>query len=91
MKVAGTLVVAENMSGAKMFEVVRVGNQRLVGEIIRLEGERFFPQAMLGGFSFRAGVHTALEVRKIGRNTQNLTIVLKTCSIRLQKRARVDF
>jgi len=48
----------------------------------------FFPQAMLAGFSFRAGVHTALEVRKIGRNTQNQTILLKTCWTRLQKRAR---
>ena len=32
---------------------------------------------MLAGFSFRAGVHTALEVRKIGGNTQNQTIVCK--------------
>jgi len=39
MKVSGPLVVAENMSGTKMFEVVRVGNDRLVGEIIRLEGD----------------------------------------------------
>jgi len=39
MKVAGPLVVAENMSGTKMFEVVRVGNDRLVGEIIKLEGD----------------------------------------------------
>jgi len=38
-KVAGPLVVAENMSGTKMFEVVRVGQERLVGEIIRLEGD----------------------------------------------------
>jgi len=37
MKVSGPLVVAENMSGTKMFEVVRVGKDRLVGEIIRLE------------------------------------------------------
>jgi V-type H+-transporting ATPase subunit A len=39
MKVSGPLVVAENMSGTKMFEVVRVGRDRLVGEIIRLEGD----------------------------------------------------
>jgi len=38
-KVAGPLVVAENMSGTKMFEVVRVGQDRLVGEIIRLEND----------------------------------------------------
>jgi len=39
MKVAGPLVVAEKMSGTKMFEVVRVGNDSLVGEIIKLEGD----------------------------------------------------
>jgi V-type H+-transporting ATPase subunit A len=39
MKVAGPLVVAEKMSGTKMFEVVRVGTDRLVGEIIKLEGD----------------------------------------------------
>jgi len=39
MKVSGPLVVAENMSGTKMFEVVRVGKDSLVGEIIRLEND----------------------------------------------------
>jgi len=39
MKVAGPLVVADHMSGTKMFEVVRVGVDRLVGEIIKLEGD----------------------------------------------------
>jgi len=39
LKVAGPLVVATNMSGSKMFEVVKVGRQKLVGEIIRLEGD----------------------------------------------------
>lgn len=39
MKVSGPLVVAENMSGTKMFEVVRVGRDRLVGEIIKLEND----------------------------------------------------
>ncbi|CEM16492.1 unnamed protein product [Vitrella brassicaformis CCMP3155] len=37
-KVSGPLVVAENMLGSKMFELVRVGHANLVGEIIRLEG-----------------------------------------------------
>lgn len=38
-KVAGPLVVAERMAGAAMYELVRVGNQELVGEIIKLEGD----------------------------------------------------
>ena len=31
------MVVAERMSGAAMYELVRVGAERLIGEIIRLE------------------------------------------------------
>jgi len=38
-KVAGPLIVAENMSGAKMYETVKVGWDKLVGEIIKLEGD----------------------------------------------------
>jgi len=38
-KVAGPLVVAERMAGAAMYELVRVGNEELVGEIIKLEGD----------------------------------------------------
>jgi len=37
--VSGPVVVAEKMSGAAMYELVRVGNNQLVGEIIRLEKE----------------------------------------------------
>ena len=33
------VVVAENMSGSKMYELVKVGWDRLVGEIIKLEGD----------------------------------------------------
>ena len=39
IKVSGPLVVAEGMSGAKMYDVVRVGEKRLVGEIIELKGD----------------------------------------------------
>ena len=33
------MVVADHMSGTSMFELVRVGYDRLVGEIIKLEGD----------------------------------------------------
>jgi vacuolar-type H+-ATPase catalytic subunit A/Vma1 len=33
------VVIAEGMSGAAMYELVRVGHHKLVGEIIRLEGD----------------------------------------------------
>jgi len=34
-----TVVVACEMAGAAMYELVRVGHYELVGEIIRLEGD----------------------------------------------------
>lgn len=37
--VSGPVVTAEKMSGAAMYELVRVGYYELVGEIIRLEGD----------------------------------------------------
>lgn len=38
-KVAGPLIVAEQMMGAKMYELVKVGWDKLVGEIIKLDGD----------------------------------------------------
>ena len=38
-KVAGPLVIAEGMRDAKMFDVVRVSEQRLIGEIIEMHGD----------------------------------------------------
>ena len=40
IKVAGPLIVAENMADAKMYDVVRVSEKRLVGEIIELRGDK---------------------------------------------------
>ena len=40
VKVAGPLIVAENMGDATMYDVVRVSDRRLVGEIIELRGDR---------------------------------------------------
>ncbi|KAG8347069.1 V-type proton ATPase catalytic subunit A [Trypanosoma vivax] len=37
--VSGPVVIAENMGGSAMYELVQVGSFRLVGEIIRLEGD----------------------------------------------------
>lgn len=33
------MVVADGMAGAAMYELVRVGHDNLIGEIIRLEGD----------------------------------------------------
>jgi V/A-type H+/Na+-transporting ATPase subunit A len=40
IKVSGPLVVAENMPGAKMYDVVRVSDKRLIGEVIEVRGDR---------------------------------------------------
>ncbi len=40
LKVSGPLVVAENMRDANMFDVVRVSEHRLIGEIIEMHGDR---------------------------------------------------
>lgn len=40
IKVSGPLVVAEGMSGAKMYDVVRVSDKKLVGEIIEMRGDK---------------------------------------------------
>ncbi len=37
IRVSGPLVVAENMKGSRMYDVVNVGDEKLLGEIIELE------------------------------------------------------
>ncbi len=37
-RISGPVAVAKNLEGAQMFDVVRIGEMGLVGEIIRLEG-----------------------------------------------------
>ncbi|KAG2314824.1 hypothetical protein Bca52824_017946 [Brassica carinata] len=39
MQVSGPVVVADGMAGAAIYELVRVGHDNLIGEIIRLEGD----------------------------------------------------
>lgn len=40
VKVAGPLIVAENMADVKMFDIVYIGQQNLIGEIIELRGDK---------------------------------------------------
>ncbi|HOT73700.1 MAG TPA: V-type ATP synthase subunit A [Anaerohalosphaeraceae bacterium] len=39
VKVAGPVVAAEGMTGAHMYDVVRVGEENLIGEIVELNGD----------------------------------------------------
>ena len=40
LKVSGPLVIAEGMRDANMFDVVRVSDKRLIGEIIEMHGDK---------------------------------------------------
>lgn len=40
IKVSGPLVVAENMDEANVYDVVKVGEKKLIGEIIEMRGDR---------------------------------------------------
>lgn len=63
IKVSGPLVVADNMEKAKMYEVVRVGTEKLVGEVIRLVGTTAFIQV----YEETAGVGPGEPVELTGR------------------------
>lgn len=39
IKIAGPVIVADGMRGAQMYELVKVGDFKLIGEIIELEGD----------------------------------------------------
>ncbi|MBU0981356.1 V-type ATP synthase subunit A, partial [Patescibacteria group bacterium] len=62
IKVAGPLVVATGMKNAKMFEVARVGVERLVGEVIRLNGD----EAAIQVYEETAGVGPGEPVELTG-------------------------
>ena len=39
VKVSGPLIIAEDMADAKMYDVVRVSDKGLIGEVIELRGD----------------------------------------------------
>ncbi|MCB9809592.1 V-type ATP synthase subunit A [Candidatus Peribacteria bacterium] len=63
IKVSGPLVVADNMQAAKMYEVVRVGREQLVGEVIKLEEG----QASIQVYEDTAGVGPGEPVQLTGQ------------------------
>ena len=63
VKVCGPLVVAKNMENAKMFEVVRVGNENLIGEIIQLDRGR----ASIQVYEETAGIGPGEKVKRTGK------------------------
>jgi len=43
-RISGPAVIARGLAGARMYDIVRVGKEKLIGEIIRLDGETAFVQ-----------------------------------------------
>ncbi len=62
IKVSGPLVVAEGLADANMFDVVRVGRDRLIGEIIEMRGD----QASIQVYEETAGLGPGDEVATTG-------------------------
>ena len=61
-KVAGPLVIAEGMREANMFDVVRVSDQRLIGEIIEMHGD----QASIQVYEETSGLGPGEPVESMG-------------------------
>ncbi len=62
LKVSGPLVIAEGMRDANLFDVVRVSNQRLIGEIIEMHDDRASVQV----YEETAGLRTGEPVESMG-------------------------
>ena len=63
IKVSGPLIVAENMSDSKMFDVVRVSDKKLIGEIIELRGDK----ASIQVYEETSGLGPGEEVESTGQ------------------------
>ncbi len=62
-RVAGPVIVAGGMLGSQMYEVVRVGDQGLIGEIIKIENEKVTVQV----YEETAGIRPGEKVERTGK------------------------
>ena len=62
IKIAGPVIVADGMRGTQMYEVVKVGEQKLIGEIIELEGDT----ATIQVYEETAGIKPGEKVESTG-------------------------
>jgi V/A-type H+-transporting ATPase subunit A len=62
-RIAGPLVVARDMLGSSMYDVVKVGSAKLIGEIIRLEKDK----AVIQVYEDTGGVRPGEEVVSTGK------------------------
>src|SRR5713101_2885245 len=63
IRVAGPVIIADGMFGSQMYEVVRVGGQGLIGEIIRIEGDNATVQV----YEETAGIRPGEAVERTGK------------------------
>ena len=61
--VSGPVVIAENMIGCAMYELVKVGHDNLVGEVIRIDGDK----ATIQVYEETAGVTVGDPVLRTGK------------------------
>ena len=62
VKISGPVVTANGMKGSKMYDVVKVGNEKLIGEIIQLKGD----EATIQVYEDTTGVKPREPVESIG-------------------------
>ena len=62
-RVSGPLVIADDMKGSQVYEIVEIGQEGIVGEIIGLEGDR----AIIQAHEDTLGLKTEEEVRGTGK------------------------
>ncbi len=62
-RVSGPLVIADEMRGSQVYEVVEIGEEGIVGEIIGLEGDK----AVIQAHEETLGLRTGEEVRATGK------------------------
>lgn len=62
IKIAGPVIVADGMRGSQMYEMVRVGEEKLIGEIIELEGDT----ATIQVYEETAGIEPGQVVESTG-------------------------
>jgi len=62
-RVSGPLVIADDMKGSQVYEIVEIGEEGLVGEIIGLEGAK----AIIQAHEDTLGLKTGEKVRGTGR------------------------
>lgn len=62
-RVSGPLIIADEMKGSQVYEVVQIGEEGIVGEIIGLEGDK----AVIQAHEDTLGLKTGEQVRGTGR------------------------